>query len=475
MRLLRILGVLTVLFGLFGGTAMAAPAGPPGVWSTDFTLLNLDNAQANIGVVRYGQWTSSGSPDAGTAIPVQQTGNPTPNTITPNGSLYYNPSADPNFPPQFTGSVVVSSDHRVAATVTLWNNLTGAQYASDAYAGVNNPATSVILPIVMAHLGPWNTRMSIQNAGSAAANVTITYVGPNAPSAGTVVNLPPNQMAIVDQGDLPASVQNFNGSAIVTSTQPLAVELDEYKTTGGVLVSYAGIPSTQAGKTILLPGFISKGVWVTDFTVVNIDNAPGTVTVNFSGTSKSVTGPIGASGSATGSVYVGTNGRATASGWTGQGPVSTDNYYGSATVTSTTNVVVVYNIANPGGGPGYYAIGYTGQSSAAATTTVAVPLIENKYSSGWLTTYSVQSADGTPANLSMVFSGNKAPNCNPCTFNMTGATRTFDQSADGFVPTGFIGGVTITASKPIVVIADQNLLGGLGDTAAGFPGITVGP
>jgi hypothetical protein len=53
------------------------------------------------------------------------------------------------------------------------------------------------------------------------------------------------------------------------------------------------------------------------------------------------------------------------------------------------------------------------------------------------------------------------------------AAFTFNQgpSGDGHVPAGFLGGVSITSSKNIVVIADQNSPVGSGDTAAGFVGM----
>jgi hypothetical protein len=105
------------------------------------------------------------------------------------------------------------------------------------------------------------------------------------------------------------------------------------------------------------------------------------------------------------------------------------------------------------------------------------------YSTGWITTYSVQSVDGSSADLSMVYSGNMAPSCNPCTYNMPAgeSAHTFNQGSDGHIPQGFLGGVTITSTngKALVVIADQantsfvNYQGG--DSAAGFVGFAAAP
>lgn len=462
MKLLRSLGVLVVLVGLIGGTAYAEPAAPPGQWTTDFTVLNLENQPATVQVVRYGLCSGSGCPaDSGTPI--------TTANIPANGSFYYNPATDPSFPSPFAGSIVLSSDRLLGATVTVANDQGGSAYASDAYAGVSEVSTSVFLPIIMGKLGTWNTRIAIQNAGSANTNVTVQYIGPGAPGNTTITNLPPNMTVIVDQYDNPG-MTNFNGSALVTSSgQPLAVEVDEYKTTGGVLVSYTGVPLSQADSTIYMPGFIAQGQWATDFTIVNTEGSAANVQVTFAGYGGTLSGSIPANGSAYVNGYAGV----IPAGWSGMPPTS--GYYGAATVTSTNGkkLVVVYNIANSAGGPGNYAIGYVGFPNSLGAKKVAVPLIENHYSTGWDTTFSVQNIEGGTANLSMVYSGNKAPNCNPCNYTMTTPSHTFNQVTDGHVPTGFLGGVTITSDKKIVVIADQNKTGAPGDTAAGFPGIAI--
>jgi hypothetical protein len=274
-------------------------------------------------------------------------------------------------------------------------------------------------------------------------------------------------MAIVDQSDN-AGMTNFNGSAVVSASEPLAVEVDEYKSTGGVLVSYVGVPDSQAVSTVYLPGFIAQGQWATDFTIVNTDGAAAAdVTVTFSGSAATLGGSIPANGAA----YVNGFAGVKPAGWTGAPPVS--GYYGAAKVVSTNakKLVVVYNISNSAGGPGNYAMGYVGFGSGAKK--VAIPLIENRYSSGWDTTFSVQNIEGGDAALEMVYSGNLAPLCNPCKKTMTTESFTFNQTTDGHVPAGFLGGVMITSTKNIVVIADQNKTGAQGDTAAGYPGLAV--
>ena len=273
-------------------------------------------------------------------------------------------------------------------------------------------------------------------------------------------------MAMVDLFDMGSL--SFNGSATVISTNPVAVVVEEYKTTGGILVTYNGIPSITASSTVFLPGYIDTGPWNTDMTIVSAGGT-GTATVTFPGTGDSLSGPVSPSFSP----YLNRYG-ALPSGWSGTFPVG---YYGAATITSTTPVVTAYNIANTGtGGLGNLGMGYVGFSDAQGAANVVVPLIENNYHGAWNTTFSVQSIDGTPAHLIMTYSGNLAPLCNPCELDMSAASQTFNQLYDGHVPAGFIGGVKISSNKPIVVIGDQagtaaNIAAG--DTAAGFPGFAL--
>jgi hypothetical protein len=436
---------------------MPVLAAPPGSWITDFTLFNLNSsAPAHVTIQRYAQCSGvSCSTDAGTVVVSP--------TIAAGGSYYYNPVSDSSFPTGFAGSIVVSSDQQLAGTVTLANNLTGTSYASDAYSAVAAPATTNYLPIVL-RMGVWSTRITVQNTGATNTSVTITYVGSGAPSATTISNLPPNMMAMVDLSDMGSLT--FNGSATVTSTNAVAVVVEEYKTTGGVLVTYNGIPSSVASTTIYLPGYIDQGSWATDMTLVSAGGS-GTVTVTFAGSASSLSGPVSPTSSPYLNRYVGVP-----SGWSGSFPTG---YYGAASVTSTTPVVVAYNISNSGlGGSGNLAEGYVGFAASQGATTVVVPLIERTYSTGWNTTFSVQSLDGTPATLSMTYSGNMAPLCSPCNVTMSSASQTFNQTSDGHVPSGFLGGVKIVSNKNIVVIADQanttaaSYAGG--DSAAGFVG-----
>ncbi len=437
------------LLGLVG----PAWGAPPGSFTVDFNIQNMGSSSANI-VVNFI------SPDGTSA------GTKTFSNVPPGGSAYFNPALHTldgggSLPSGWQGAAVVSADQPVSAIATVANNLPGSQYVSDAYPGIGEPSNTVFAPIVMGKLGPWNTRMAIQNAGSAPADATIRFIsGGSEVATQTINDLPPGASALVDQYDNP-NLNNFNGSAIISATQPIAVTVDEYRTTGGLLVSYAALPLSKASNTLYMPGYINAyGPWTTDFTIINTASSAATVQIQFTnGQTLSCSIPPN------GSLYL--NPAANVYGGCTGGPLAS-NFYGAATVTSNQPLVIAYNIANTLG-PGDRALGYTAFSPADVGTKMAVPLIENQYGGGqWVTTFSVQVIGGGTANLTLQYSGNAGT----YTYNVTiNNARTFNQLTDGHIPTGFLGSVTITSDKPIAVIGDQNSLILSGDVAAGFPGV----
>jgi len=456
MKVLRLASLVAVLVGLL--VAPAAAQGPPGSWNTDMTFLNLEAEEATLEIVRYAECETGCTADAGTVV--------TSTTVAANGSFYYNPVGVPEseFPSGFGGSVVASSNKKMAATVTVGNTETGSAYASDAYAGVLETSDSVFLPIVMGNLGVWNTMMVIQNAGDANANVTIHYIGAGAPADTAIANLPANMMAIVDQQS--SAFSNFNGSALVTSNQPLAIVVEEYKTSGGVLVDYVGVPAAKADTTVYMPGYIALSVWATDFTVVNTTGTEATVNVAWDGAANALSFPVAANGSA----YVNGTAGYYPTGYTGSAPDS--GYYGAATVTASQDIVIVYNMANTGpGGPGNLNLGYVAPTAADGSTKAAMPLVMNKaYGGNWDSTYSVQVVGGGSATLSFAYSG---VTTQPADDNITGS-YTYNFGVDNHVPEGYAGGVVITANAPILIIGDQ-AGPGTGDSSAGFPGVAMTP
>lgn len=188
---------------------------------------------------------------------------------------------------RFTGSAVVSSDQPLVATVL---NLSAGSLQS--YTGCGEDALSLLLPNILANDGNRFTQIVIENAGSSAASLTVTYA-PNAVSGGNepvidVAMLAPNESVIFTQRGISGSndwsaVGPYVGGATVTGDQPLAAIVRQQDATDAAIGSlYNGLPSTAASMTLALPlVWADFGGFATAFTVQSTGNG-ASVTVTYS-------------------------------------------------------------------------------------------------------------------------------------------------------------------------------------------------
>jgi len=137
-------------------------------------------------------------------------------TIQPNSAVAIYIPAEASLP---TGlmSATVTSDQDVAVSVNISNNANRAS----TYNGVDNATTTVFAPNVMKRYYKYSSAVTCQNLGTVAATVTISYAGqpaatetsaPIAPQASVEFYLPAKS-AVPD---------GYNGSATITSAQPIA-------------------------------------------------------------------------------------------------------------------------------------------------------------------------------------------------------------------------------------------------------------
>ncbi|HEY3109818.1 MAG TPA: DUF5719 family protein, partial [Chloroflexota bacterium] len=119
-------------------------------------------------------------------------------------------------------SVVVDSDQNVSAIVNL---VSSSPATSTSYNGIasSDTGSSFSIPSVYRNYFGFSSSIVIQNAGTAVANVTITY---KSQSGATVTSetktIATNASVTVDQTATAGLSDNFVGSAVVTSDQPVA-------------------------------------------------------------------------------------------------------------------------------------------------------------------------------------------------------------------------------------------------------------
>jgi len=172
-------------------------------------------------------------------------------------------------PTGFSGSAVVSADQPVSAIVNL---LSAGPVTGEAYDGVNAPATSMNVPLFQQGNHGYNTTIHIQNSVGVANTVTITFNGSGAPGAFSV-NLAPNASIAIDASNDNITVPTFIGSAVVSGTSPIAVEVNQ--TNNAILFSYTG--SATGSPTVNAPLLMTNNHgFSTGLQVQNIDSAKPT-------------------------------------------------------------------------------------------------------------------------------------------------------------------------------------------------------
>src|SRR5579884_1389789 len=159
-----------------------------------------------------------------------------PSTLAPNASKsYYVPtnSLFSSLPDGFNGGAVIDSDQPIAASVNLSNDplstgdSDGNPYRLTTYTGFasTDAAQTLYFPEVTRYNAGgfnYNSVLSIQNAGSTATNVTVTYYNPGtgaaiaSPGCTTTQSVAANASVSFKQQDC-TGLGTFNGSAVVTA------------------------------------------------------------------------------------------------------------------------------------------------------------------------------------------------------------------------------------------------------------------
>ncbi|MDP2948203.1 MAG: hypothetical protein Q8P22_01525, partial [Chloroflexota bacterium] len=287
--------------------------------------------------------------------------------LPPQGAILRNQAnMTQELPEQFEGSLIIdlldnevpASKQFVAATADIFNS-ERANFASYKGLGWSPPdtgelSTTVLLPLIFRNFGylnGWNTHYQIITVDpSQAANVTVTYCCDSrlaGPGGSFQKTFSVQASAIVYQALEEELPNDFVGSAIVTSDQPIAVVdmmawtfLD--KATFGTFV---GVPQAAASTTVWVPvvykDFGWKGPtgtadgWNTWFQVQVADGGTANVRITYHG-AKLAGGSVSFDASVTGSQTF----------YQHIEPLLPDDFEGAVVVTSDKPIVVVAGITS---------------------------------------------------------------------------------------------------------------------------------
>lgn len=388
-------GAMVLAIGAFDGyrlgpqgAAAREAAAIPGTFASAIIVANPNASTANVTMSFV---TDSG----GGALPA-----PLSFTVAPGGSsLQY----VPNVPGLADGrySVVIDSDVSVVATANLASS---SPATATSYVGIPSAETSTtfyIPDIERNYVGIFSTSLVIQNAGSAAANVTITYKDRNGVDVTTETKtIPVSASVTVDQTSTPGLPENFLGSGIIQSDQPIAALLLSSKAQSGSYALSAARGASTGAAEVYLPGIWNRYAnHNTAVLVQNVDSTSATVTIKYYDTySGALVGQEVAS-VAPGATKLFLQFDAGKGLPAGSG--LTTPFNGSAVVSSDKNVVAIGKVDVP---ETSWAEGYNAATTNAATSSVLCSTILMNYAAErFNTAVGVQNVGTSPTDITISY------------------------------------------------------------------------
>ncbi len=356
--------------GLIAGAALAlsmvfSPARPASAqqgitWSTGFQVQNLGSGSATVTIQLI-------NPDGTTAATIPASG-ASPETIGIGGSKTYFPI--PNVSNGFSGSAIISATQPVAAILNIEGNGGSSPFYSEAATGITEGSTSVRLPLILRNNGGNDTWFAVQNVGdTTATDVKVSFkalVGTSYTT--TAKSIPAGASLTFDQSLDTALGDKFVGSAVVTSSKPLAVIVNQVgKGATKVMYTYSGF--AKGSSSVALPLIQqSNGGNITGISVQNSGTIAANVTVTYSANLVAGGATLAAD---TAVIQPGASSvffKGAAVRYVGSAVVTATK--ANAADTGTPEVVVVVNQLGTSN-----ASAYEGLNTASATSQVSLPLL----------------------------------------------------------------------------------------------------
>jgi len=438
------------------------------IWTTGFQLQNLSSSVAAVTITFYQQ--------NGTALPAFSS------SIPANGSVTYatlNGTQGPSVPTGFNGSAVISSDQQVSAILNILGN-SGA-YGGSA-SGISAGATKVGLPLIQKNNGGNETWCSIQNAGAAAASVTVAFAPRDASSGNAhttaAATVQPGASMTIDTTQIAALGTKFVGAATVNSNQPMAAICNQTGLGASKnLLTYDGFGA--GSPTVRLP-LVQNGngpatnLNLSGISVQNIGTVQTNITVTFSANTRGTfqPAPITFNNVQPGQTKTintaNLPSNTSAPGFGGNIPSL--RYVGSGTITNSAGQPLVA-VANQLGST-RTGSSYEGFNPAAATAKVSLPLLMNA-NGGFYTAFQCQNVGTTSATITVKYGPNSKGTTVPPNSTQTIAAGAAGAPISQAVALGsvrYVGSATVTSNGPAVVCVANQLGAGTGDALLTYNG-----
>jgi hypothetical protein len=349
---------------------------------------------------------------------------------------YIQANMEANLGTTFNGSVVIESDQPVAAIVNQ-NTSNGSPATAGyngSYTGFSQGSNTFQIPIVLSAFYGYHTEISVQNAGDAAANVTVNYVSASCVDD-TKSNLAPGAAVRFNNETSCAGGGQVNTSATISASGPVVAIVNQIGVNANLEQTYNGFAPADGGPTLYAPialrayyGFNSA------MQVQNISSGPMDIIATYSdGVTKTVTNvAVGAS-----ATFLQAN-EAHADKWTG-----------SAKITNSTGGAMVGIVNQQGAKSAASYNMYTG----GAQTWILPSLLHKYY--GFTSAFQIQNVGTGPVDITVTYDDGTTKSA---TGIAAGATTNFLQDNEVEHVNNWAGSARVTATGDIVVVVNQDVL-----------------
>jgi len=219
-------------------------------------------------------------------------------TIRTYSTRIFRQAENAGLPDGFSGSAVVSGNQPLAAVTNFYNSaVTHAAAQFHSYNGFGAGATKLYAPRVLRNYYDYQSGITVQNIGTAATDVTITYTFdgyapfsqtwsaiPAGASKGNYLPTDPAVTAVV-------GANSVKGSAVIESSgQPIVAIVNEDNRVGLALanqegrgVTYGAVPAGSATTAVLFPQVTARiDAWSGGVQVQNVSAEDAEVVITFS-------------------------------------------------------------------------------------------------------------------------------------------------------------------------------------------------
>jgi hypothetical protein len=265
-----------------------------------------------------------------------------PVTIQPGAAKTFDQATNSNLADGFVGSATASASDNGSIVATVLQQgpttLLGYDSFSDA-----NASTNPVMPLVNTNNYGFITGIQIQNTGTEATDVTVSYTASLAGddctetksvAAGSSTTFALGAFDGSETGETCADGETFVGSASVTAnstSQPLVAIVNQLNSGSQKGAAYGGFNPSSGTSTVVLPLIMDRNYgYFTGFSIVNVGSSATEITCSYTGSS------------VTNSETVQPNEALTVV----NGDGIADGYVGAATCTTSGSIVGIVNELN---------------------------------------------------------------------------------------------------------------------------------